>query len=171
MNEFFGWVMGLVASGSFRGSGSTLAPSWNGYVEADYAYVGSASTAGTIASALRCEEGDVVAKGAVLFTLSEATQQQRAARCRGGAGDGGGRRPMLSQSAHGRLARQEVDVIRASLAKARGRPERSREQTPVADAAKLFGQGPRRRGTKLDQDRGDACDVPQAAVSGSSRRS
>ena len=71
MNGFFAWVIGVLSF--IPGIGHAPAPSWNGYVEADYVYA-AAPSAGTIES-IAAREGDGVEKGAVLFTL-EASQQQ-----------------------------------------------------------------------------------------------
>ena len=66
MNEFLAWVTGVIAL-VIPGFGSEPAPSWNGYIEADYVYVAVASP-GTI-EALPVREGDAVERGTLLFTL------------------------------------------------------------------------------------------------------
>jgi HlyD family secretion protein len=70
MNEFFGWVLGLLSF--IPGVGHAPPPGWNGYVEADYVYA-AAPSAGTIES-IAVSEGQVVAEGEVLFTLESGQQ-------------------------------------------------------------------------------------------------
>ena len=71
MNEFFGWLMGLLSF--IPGVGHAPPPAWNGYVEADYVYA-AAPSAGTIES-IAVSEGQVVAEGEVLFTLESGQQK------------------------------------------------------------------------------------------------
>jgi HlyD family secretion protein len=73
MDHVFAWLMGLLSF--IPGLGPAAPPSWNGYVEVDYAYA-AAPSAGTI-EAIDVNEGESVRKGDVLFTL-EASQQQAA---------------------------------------------------------------------------------------------
>ena len=132
MNEFFGWLMGLI-SVVLPGFGQAPVPVWNGYAEADYVYV-SAATAGPIAR-IAVGEGDVVVEGQVLFTLN-ATQQQAladAAKARVDAAQAN-----LDNLQTGSRS-EEVDVIRASLGKARA--DLALAQQNVERAEKLFAQG------------------------------
>lgn len=71
MDHAFAWLMGLLSF--IPGIGHPAPPTWNGYVEADYSYA-AAPSGGTI-EAIRVAEGDVVAKGDVLFTLDASMQQ------------------------------------------------------------------------------------------------
>lgn len=143
MNEFFAWVTGLVAI-VIPGFGATPVPSWNGYVEADYVYV-AASTPGTIAS-LPLKEGDVVSKGQVLFTLSE--EQYRAVL------DAAEARVLAADAALQNLTtgsrKDEIDVIRATLAKAEADLSLARETS--VRTGKLFAEGLAPQ-SKYDQDR------------------
>jgi HlyD family secretion protein len=109
MNEFFAWVMGLLA---IIPGLSQPAPSWNGYVEENYVYA-AAPSGGAIAS-IAVTEGQLVKKGETLFVL-EANQQQAlydAAKARADAAEAS-----LDNLKTGSRS-EEVDVIRASLAKA-----------------------------------------------------
>lgn len=143
MNEFFAWLTGLVAI-VIPGFGAAPVPSWNGYVEADYVYV-AASTPGTIAM-LPLREGDVVTKGQVLFTLSE--EQYRAVL------DAAEARVLAADAALQNLTtggrKDEIDVIRATLAKAEADLSLARETS--VRTGKLFAEGLAPQ-SKYDQDR------------------
>ncbi len=143
MNEFFAWLTGLVAI-VIPGFGTAPAPNWNGYVEADYTYV-AAATPGTIA-VLGVREGDVVARGQVLFTLSEA--QYRAALAASEARVAAAEAALLNLTTGGR--EDEIDVIRATLAKAQADLSYARETS--ARTGKLFADGLTPQ-SKYDQDR------------------
>lgn len=142
MNEFFSWVLGLFSF--IPGVGHAPPPSWNGYAEADYAYVSTASP-GTITE-IAVREGDVVTTGNVLFRLSDTQQRAlvAAAEARVDAAEAN-----LDNLLTGSRS-EEVDVIRASLAKARA--DLSLAQQSLDRSEKLFAQGliPQ---AKLDQDR------------------
>ncbi len=142
MNEFFGWALGLFSF--IPGVGHAPPPSWNGYVEADYAYV-SAASPGTITE-IAVREGDLVTTGNVLFRLSDTQQRAlvAAAEARVDAAEAN-----LDNLLTGSRS-EEVDVIRASLAKARA--DLSLAQQSLDRSEKLFAQGliPQ---AKLDQDR------------------
>lgn len=110
MNEIVAFFAGLLAL--VPGMGPAAAPVWNGYVEADYIYVGAASP-GTIETLL-VKEGQVVAAGEVLFVLESRQQDAilRAAEARVGAA----RANVENLSTGSRV--DEVAVIRATLDKA-----------------------------------------------------
>ncbi|MEO6396085.1 MAG: HlyD family efflux transporter periplasmic adaptor subunit [Devosia sp.] len=153
MNEFFGWVMGLIGA-VLPGFGTPAVPSWNGYAEVDYVYV-SAPSPGRIES-IAAREGAVVARGAVLFTL--AGDQQRAllaaAEARVDAAEAN-----LDNLLTGSRT-EEVDVIRASLEKARA--DLNLAQQSLDRAEKLFAQGLTPQ-SQLDQARATLASA-QAAV-------
>lgn len=111
MEEFLAILTGLVAV-IVPGFGATPAPSWNGYVEADYVYVAAVSS-GTIMS-LAVAEGDMVAPGDVLFMLNDA--QYRAAVSAAEARTGAANAALANLMTGSRS--DEIEVIRASLAKA-----------------------------------------------------
>ncbi|HWA19194.1 MAG TPA: HlyD family efflux transporter periplasmic adaptor subunit [Devosia sp.] len=132
MNEFFAWVMGIVTV-VLPGFGQPAAPVWNGYAEADYVYV-SAASPGTIAS-IAVKEGDAVAKGQVLFTLNAVQQQALAdaAKARVDAAQAN-----LDNLLTGSRS-EEVDVIRASLEKAKA--DLALAQQSFTRAQQLFERG------------------------------
>ena len=68
MNEIMAFLAGLLAL--VPGLGAAPEPSWNGYVEADYVYVGAPS-AGTIETVV-AREGQAVKAGEVLFVPGAA---------------------------------------------------------------------------------------------------
>lgn len=143
MNEIWGFITGLIAA-VIPGFGDQPPPQWNGYVEADYVYVGTV-TPGTIAT-LAVKEGEVVAQGQVLFVLS-ANQQQaavKAAEARVAAAEA-----TLENLTTG-SRKEEVDVIRATLDKANA--DLSLARGTLDRSEKLFEQGliPQ---AKFDQDK------------------
>lgn len=132
MNEFLAWLTGLIAI-VLPGFGQPAPPVWNGYAEADYVYV-AAATPGVIET-IAVHEGDVVAKGTLLFTL-EATQQQAlvaAAEARVDAAAA-----TLDNLKTGSRS-EEVDVIRASLQKALA--DLGLAQQGISRTQRLFDQG------------------------------
>ncbi len=132
MNGLFAWVMGIV-SVVLPGFGQPAEPVWNGYVEADYVYV-APSTAGTIEE-IAVHEGDVVSKGQLLFRLS-STQQQAlldAAKARVDAAQAN-----LDNLQTGSRS-EEVDVIRASLEKAKA--DQALTQQTFTRTQQLFDRG------------------------------
>ena len=131
MNDFLAWLGGLLAL--LPGLGAEVPPSWNGYVEADYVYV-APSTGGTIAE-LVVREGQWVEAGAPLFALEDNQQQAalRAAEARVAAA-----RANAENLASG-SREEEVDVIRASLAKAEADRDLARSQADRS--AKLLAEG------------------------------
>lgn len=126
MDEFFAWLFGLIAL-IVPGFGAPETPRWNGYVEADYLYVGAPS-GGTIAS-IEVSEGTTVRAGNVLFTLDGSIQQAalQAAEAR----------VEVAQANVDNLATgsrdAELDVIRANLEKARADLELARTQAERTD--------------------------------------
>lgn len=131
MDGFMAFFGGLIAL--LPGMGTTLPPSWSGYVEANYVYVAPVS-GGRLASVL-VEDGAWVEAGAVLFAL-DTTQQQaalRAAEARVAAAEAN-----AENLASGSRA-EEVDVIRASLAKAEADLSLARSQSERSD--KLLAEG------------------------------
>jgi HlyD family secretion protein len=143
MNEFFAWLIGLVAI-VIPGFGAAPVPSWNGYVEADYTYV-AAATPGTITT-LAVRQGDMVARGQVLFTLSET--QYRAAAAAAEARVAAAEAALQNLTTGGRA--DEIDVIRATLSKAQADLSFARETS--ARTGKLFADGLTPQ-SKYDQDR------------------
>jgi HlyD family secretion protein len=132
MNEVLGYITGLIAA-IIPGFGHDGPPQWNGYVEADYVYVGSV-TPGTIAT-LAVAEGQTVTKGQVLFVLSSGQQEAalRAAEARVEAA-----RATLDNLTTG-SRKEEVDVIRASLDKANA--DLSLAKGTLERSQKLFAEG------------------------------
>jgi HlyD family secretion protein len=124
------------------GFGATGAPSWNGYVEADYVYVAPTSP-GSIET-LRVSEGDEVAAGDVLFTLG--SEQQRAQFAAAEA------RVAAAEAALANLItgsrEDEIEVIRAALAKAQADLSLATETAERTRQLTAEGLAPRAR---LDQ--------------------
>lgn len=143
MNELFAWFTGLIGM-VVPGFGATPVPSWNGYVEAEYVYV-SAASAGTIAE-IAVKEGDVVAKGQVLFTLN--ADQYRAVLAAAEARVAAAEAALQNLTTGSR--EDEIDVIRATLSKAEADLSLARETS--ARSGKLFAESliPQ---SKYDQDR------------------
>ena len=71
MDHVFAWLMGLLSF--IPGVGHAPPPSWNGYAELDYVYA-AAPSGGTI-DTISVAEGDVVARGDILFTLDASVQR------------------------------------------------------------------------------------------------
>lgn len=142
MNELMAFLAGLLAL--VPGVGPAPAPSWNGYVEADYVYVG-ASSAGIIRSMV-AREGQAIRAGEVLFILDSRQQEAmlRAAEARVEAA-----RANAENLATGSRD-AEVDVIRASLAKAEADLALARSQSGRSDKLLAEGLVPE---AKADQDR------------------
>jgi HlyD family secretion protein len=143
MNELLAWLTGLVAI-VIPGFGATPAPSWNGYVEADYVYVAVAGT-GTI-EAIPVHEGETVARGQVLLTL-DATQHEAllaAAEARVAAAEAN----LMNLTTGSRD--DEIEVIRASLEKAEA--DRNLARDASTRSGKLFGEGLITE-ARLEQDR------------------
>lgn len=131
MNEFFAWVMGVLAI--IPGLGHPAAPSWNGYVEDDYFY--AAAPSGGVIDSIAVNEGQLVRKGEKLFVL-QANQQQAlydAAKARADAAEAS-----LDNLKTGSRT-EEVDVIRASLAKAEADLSLARQN--LARSEDLFDRG------------------------------
>lgn len=143
MEELMALITGLIAA-VIPGFGAPVVPQWNGYVEADYVYVG-ATAPGAIAD-MPVAEGDAVAAGQVLFVLASNQQQAalRAAEARVAAAEA-----TLANLTTG-SRKEEVDVIRASLAKAAA--DLSLARTTLERSEKLFAEGliPQ---AKFDQDK------------------
>ncbi len=143
MNDFFAWLVGLFAA-VIPGLGAAPAPSWNGYVEADYTYV-AATTAGPIVT-LDVRQGGTVVKGQVLFTLSGAQYQAALAASEA--------RVAAAEAALANLTtgsrEDEIDVVRATLAKAEADLSLARETS--MRTGKLFAEGLAPQ-SKYDQDR------------------
>ena len=143
MNEFLAFLASLVAI-VVPGFGATPAPSWNGYVEAEYVYV-SAASPGTIVS-VAVREGDVVARGDVLFALNDG--QHLALVAAADARVAAAEAALMNLTTGGR--EDEIEVIRASLQKAAADLTLARESAERSE--KLFAEGliPQSR---LDQDK------------------
>lgn len=142
MNEVMAFLTGLLAL--VPGMGPAPEPSWNGYVEADYVYVGAPS-GGTIETVL-AREGQVVAEGEVLFVLDSRQQQAvlRAAEARVEAA-----RANAENLATGSRD-AEIDVIRANLDKANADLALAQSQSQRSDKLLAEGLVPQ---AKADQDR------------------
>lgn len=111
MNDVIAWITGVIAV-VVPGFGTTPAPSWNGYVEADYTYV-SANSPGVIET-IAVEAGDVVTPGQLLFVLKQDQQVAllRAAEARMAAAEAN------ATNLETGSREEEVEVIRATLDKA-----------------------------------------------------
>jgi HlyD family secretion protein len=131
MDGVLAWLTGLVAL--IPGLGAAPPAGWSGYVEADYFYA-AAPSGGTIAR-LAVAEGDRIAAGDTLFVLDASQQQAQydaaAARAEAAAAS-------LDNLRTGSRA-EEVDVIRASLAKAEADLSLARQN--FSRSEELFGQG------------------------------
>lgn len=143
MNEFFALVLGFIGS-ILPGFGQPAAPAWNGYVEADYVYVAPASAG--IIDEIAVGEGEVVAKGQVLFRLEEAQQSALVAAAEA--------RVIAAEANLANLTtgsrEDEIEVIRASLDKAQADLNLARQ---AADrSTKLFAEGLAPE-TRVEQDR------------------
>lgn len=132
MTELLAFLTGLVAM-IIPGFGAAPAPHYNGYVEADYVYP-AAPSAGVVAT-VTIHDGERVAAGALLVSLD--TRQQQAAldgaRARVTAAEAN-----LTNLRTGSRA-DEIDVIRASLAKAEADLDLAEES--ATRAGKLFDEG------------------------------
>lgn len=132
MNEFFAWVTGLIAV-VIPGFGTSEPPQWNGYVEADYVYIGALSP-GAITS-MDVHEGQMVEAGDLLFAL-ENRQQQAAL-------DAAEAQVDVAQANVENLATgsriEEIDVIRANLARAEADLDLAQSQSERSD--QLLAQG------------------------------
>ena len=136
MEAFFAsvlaWIVGVIAL-VIPGFGAAEPPRWNGYVEADYVYAAPMS-AGQI-STFAVHEGDIVAVGDVLFTLSQ--NQQVALLDGANAGVAVAEANLANLTTGGR--QDEIDVIRASLSKAQSDLSLARDNS--ARSGKLFAEG------------------------------
>lgn len=143
MNEFFAWIVGLIAI-VIPGFGAAPVASWNGYVEADYVYV-AAPSSGTIAT-IAADAGQVVRAGEVLFILDSRQQEAmlRAAEARVEAA-----RANAENLATG-SREEEVAVVRASLDKAEADLALALSQSERSDKLLAEGLVPQ---AKADQDR------------------
>ena len=136
-------IVGVIAL-VIPGFGAAEAPRWNGYVEADYVYAAPMS-AGQIAS-LAVHEGDVVAAGDVLFRLNDAQQAALLKSARAGVAVAEANLANLTTGSR----QDEIDVIRASLARAESDLSLARDTS--ARQGKLFAQGVSTQ-SQLDQAR------------------
>lgn len=130
MNEFLAGVMAAILSIFSPQAGPTA---YSGYLEADYVYVAPIS-AGRI-DAMTVLQGQGVAEGDVLFTLDTSQQQNRlaAAEARVSAAQA----TLANLETGGRS--EELDVIRASLAKAEA--DLAQAQSNLARSEKLLAAG------------------------------
>ncbi|MGV3491644.1 MAG: HlyD family secretion protein [Devosia sp.] len=132
MDGFLAWLTGLIAI-VVPGFGSDAPPSYAGYVEARYIYA-SPATAGPIET-LAVREGDVVEAGDTLFRLKQ--DQQIALLAGADARVAAAQANLDNLSTGGR--EDEIDVARASLAKAQSDLDLARESS--ARSGKLFAEG------------------------------
>lgn len=142
LSSFFAGLLALVP-----GLATEAPPSWNGYVEADYVYVAPAS-GGTITT-LAVKQGQWVEAGAVLLAMEDGQQRAalRAAEARVAAA-----RANAENLASGSRD-EEVEVIRASLAKAEA--DRDLAHSQAERSAKLLVEGVVPQ-AKADADRASA---------------
>ena len=131
MDHILAWVVGVLAI--IPGVGQDATPAWNGYAEIDYLYA-SAASSGRIES-IAVSEGEIVATGAVLFVLESSQQQAQyeSAMARANAAQAN-----LDNLQTGSRS-EEIDVIRASLMKARADLSLARQNLKRSE--ELFGQG------------------------------
>jgi HlyD family secretion protein len=146
MNEILAAIMAALAF-VFPGLAQGPGDGFSGYLEADYVYA-AATTAGTVA-AVEVEEGQAVAVGDVLFTLSSGQQQALvdAARARVAAAQA-----TLANLMTG-SRNEEIEVIRASLEKAQS--DLALARSTLERSERLFASGTIPR-VRLDQDRAAA---------------
>lgn len=137
------FVTGVIAL-VIPGFGTPETPHWNGYVEADYVY--AAPLGGGQIATLAVHEGDVVAVGDLLFTLNDS--QQRALLASADAGVAVAEANLSNLTTGSR--QDEIDVVRASLAKAQSDLSLARDTS--ARQGKLFAQGVSTQ-SQLDQAR------------------
>ena len=140
MNEWFAGVLAAV-----MGLLSPAAPTgFTGYLEADYVYAAPV-TAGTLDS-IAVSEGETIKAGAVLFVLRSAQQEAlvRAADARVAAAQA-----TLDNLVTGSRS-QEIDVIRANLAKAEADLALARRTAERSE--KLLASGSATQ-ARVDQDR------------------
>ncbi|WP_421951537.1 HlyD family secretion protein [Pelagibacterium sp.] len=135
MDEFVSWLFGLIAM-IVPGFGVSEPPAWNGYVEADYVYL--AAPAGGTLTAMAAREGDAIEVGDIVFTLDDG--QQRAALDAALAQVAAAQANVDNLSTGSRDA--ELDVIRASLARARADLELTRQQAERTGALLERGLAP-----------------------------
>lgn len=142
MDHIAAFFAGLLAL--LPGMGPAPEPVWNGYVEADYVYVGTV-TSGTITD-IAAQEGEMVKPGAMLFRLDDRQQQAslRAAQAQVEAA----RANAENLETGSRV--EELEVIRASLAKAEADLTLARTQADRSDKLLAEGLVPQ---AKADQDR------------------
>ena len=142
MSDLLAWMTGLIAL-VIPGFGVSGPPQWNGYVEADYVYVGAPSP-GPI-TAIPARDGAAVNSGDVLFVLD--SRQQQAAL------DAAEAQVDVAQANVDNLATgsraAEIDVIRASLDKAEADLVLARSQSERSDALLAENLVPQ---AKADQD-------------------
>ncbi|MHA6689631.1 HlyD family secretion protein [Devosia sp. A449] len=145
----FAVIMGVLSFGQSAPDGFT------GYLEADYIY--AAPAMGGRLETIAVSEGDTIAAAATLFVLQSAQQEAvvRAAEARVAAA-----RATLDNLVTGSRS-QEIDVIRANLAKAEA--DLTLAQSTLARSQKLFDAGSATE-ARLEQDRA-ALTSAQAQVS------
>ncbi len=143
MNDIFGFFIGVI--GVFApGFGSTPAPIYAGYVEADYVY--AASPGSGLIEQFAVEQGQVVETGDVLFRLSHGQQDALLA--------GALARATVAEATAKNLATgsrsAEVDVIRATLNKAQADLALAKTNLERGEKLEALGLTPL---AKLDQER------------------
>lgn len=146
MSDVLAWITGLVAA-VVPGFGDHGAPTWSGYIEADYVYASAASPG--LVDEILVSEGEAVDRGAPVLVL--AASQQRAMLAAAEARVAAARASLENLETGSR--QEEVDVIEASLSKAVA--DRDLATTQLARSEELFKSGliPKAR---LDQDRATA---------------
>jgi len=143
MDQFLSWLAGFVAI-VVPGFGIAPEASWNGYVEADYVYVAAAAPG--VIDTIAIREGDKVARGDLLFVLSQDQQLAllRAAEARIAVAVANAQNLSTGSRA------EEVQVIRASLGKAEA--DLALAQATLARSEKLAAEGLTPE-AKVEQDR------------------
>lgn len=153
MNEILAAIMAALTF-VLPGLANEPADGFSGYLEADYVYA-AATTSGVISS-LPIDEGQEIAEGDVLFTLSSGQQQAvvDAARARVAAAQA-----TLANLMTG-SRNEEIEVIRASLEKAQS--DLALARSTLARSERLFEAGTISL-VRLEQDRAAAA-AAQAQV-------
>lgn len=145
MDEFMSWLFGLIAM-VVPGFGVSEPPAWNGYVEANYVYL-AAPGGGTITT-IAAREGEPIEAGDVMFALNDG--QQRAALDAALAQVAAAQANVDNLSTGSRDA--ELDVIRASLARARADLELTHLQAERTGALLERGLAPQAQADQANAD-------------------
>jgi HlyD family secretion protein len=142
VEQFLNWFMGLAVA--LLPGLEAQPPSWNGYVEADYVYI--AAPVPGVLDEVAVREGDMVAAGDLLFVVESAGQRAtvRVAEARVAAAAANAENLATGSR------EAEIEVIRASLAKAQADLELAQATLARSEQLTAEGVAPKAR---LDQDR------------------